>query len=115
VPISLGPGANSGDIELFDVTVSNPLLDAAGTYLGSYDLLGGADGNAQNLLLDSPATFSVTTTPSVTATPEPESVVLLATVLALTGWLFADGREKQWFQYTVRSRWGKPSGSDLSH
>jgi hypothetical protein len=65
VPISLAPngqpGDSSGDIELFDVIVSNPLLDAPGTYLGSYDLLGGADGNAADVLTQ--AGFSVNTVP----------------------------------------------------
>jgi hypothetical protein len=75
VPISLAPsgqpGDSSGDIELFDVTVSDPLLDSAGTYSGTYTLFGGADGNAQDNL--SSASFSVTTT------PEPASIYLLLT------------------------------------
>jgi hypothetical protein len=40
-PISLDAGEASQDVELFDVTVSDPLLDAIGTYAGSYELLGG--------------------------------------------------------------------------
>jgi len=69
VPLTLDPGGSSGDIELFDVTVSKPLLDAAGKYLGSYILLGGLDGDAQDNLAT--ASFSVTTT------PEPSAIYLL--------------------------------------
>jgi hypothetical protein len=79
VPISLAPGGNSGDIELFDVTVSDPLLDAPGTYSGAYTLSGGADGGAQDTL--GTATFSVTT---LAPAPEPSSLYLLLTgILAL--------------------------------
>jgi hypothetical protein len=72
VPISLDPGATSTDIELFDVTVSDPLADAAGVYLGTYTLQGGADGgdgSAQDNL--GSASFSVTTV------PEPSSIYLV--------------------------------------
>jgi hypothetical protein len=73
-PLSLAPsgqpGDSSGDIELFDIAVSAPLLDATGTYPGTYTLLGGADGNAQDNL--GSAGFSVTT-----ATPEPSTFYLL--------------------------------------
>jgi hypothetical protein len=68
-PISLAPGETSSDVELFDVAVSSPLLDPIGTYLGTYTLLGGADGDAQDNLGTS--TFSVTTV------PEPSSIYLL--------------------------------------
>lgn len=86
VPIYLAPegqvGDSSGDIELFDVTVSDPLLDAAGTIDGSYDLLGGADGGsdtASDVL--GTAAFSVTT---IAPTPEPPSLyLLLSGLLAL--------------------------------
>jgi hypothetical protein len=78
-PISLGPDSNSGDIELFDVTVSNPLIDPAATYLGSYDLVGGPDGNAADVL--GSASFSVTTT------PEPSAIYLLLSVIAATAFV----------------------------
>ncbi len=82
VPISLAPdgqaGDSSGDIELFDVTVSDPLLDAAGAYSGTYTLFGGADGGAQGNL--GSTSFSVTT-----VTPEPSSLyLLLSGMLAMT-------------------------------
>jgi hypothetical protein len=81
VPISLDPGQSSPDIELFDVTLNNPFTDLSGTYTGTYGLLGGVDGNAQDML--GSANFSVTETSSV---PEPSSNVLLAAALgALVG------------------------------
>ena len=83
VPISLAPegevGDSSGDIELFDVTVSDPLLDAAGVYSGTYTLFGGADGNAQDNL--GSTSFSVTT---VSPVPEPSTLyLLLSGILAM--------------------------------
>jgi hypothetical protein len=78
VPIALAPsgqaGDSSSDIELFDVTASSPLLDAPGTYTGTYTLIGGTDGNAQNNL--GTANFSVTTLAPV---PEPSTIYLLLT------------------------------------
>lgn len=63
VPLSLAPGTNSGDIELFDAVPS-----VSGVFTGSYTLLGGSDGNAQDNL------GSV----NFAATPEPSSLMLLA-------------------------------------
>jgi hypothetical protein len=78
VPLTLDANASSGDIELFDVTVNNPLLDPTGTYKGAYDLTGGAADDAQDVL-DTEA-FSVTTV------PEPGSFALmLAATLLLAG------------------------------
>jgi hypothetical protein len=83
VPLSLAPegqaGDSSGDIELFDVTASNPLLDAAGEYSGTYTLFGGADGNAQDNL--GTTAFSVTTLAPV---PEPPAIYLLLTGVLAT-------------------------------
>jgi hypothetical protein len=80
VPVSLDGASPSRDIELFDVTVSNPLLDAPGLYQGTYNLLGGVDGDAEGILTS--ADFSVTTVPSETSTvPEPGSCLLLGTML----------------------------------
>jgi hypothetical protein len=79
VPASLAAGESSGDIELFDVLVSNPLVDAPGMYQGSYTLFGGNDGGtdsaADNL---GSANFSVTTV------PEPYSIFLLLSVVLAT-------------------------------
>jgi hypothetical protein len=87
VPVSLAPegqaGDSSGDIELFDVSVSDPLLDAAGVYFGSYTLIGGTDPSDINDPQDNlgTASFSVTT---VAQTPEPSTLyLLLSGVLAM--------------------------------
>jgi hypothetical protein len=61
VPISLDPGETSADIELFDIGISDPLLDATGKYPGAYFLL--EDSN-----LIGSADFSVTTTPEPSLT-----------------------------------------------
>ena len=86
VPISLDPsgqpGDSSGDIELFDVTVSSPLADPAGLYSGTYTLLGGTDSDGQDVL--STANFSVTTTAPSTV-PEPSSIVLLLSGILTAG------------------------------
>lgn len=82
VPISLAPsgqvGDSSGDIELFDVNVSDPLIDALGTYSGSYTLVGGADGGAgtaqDNL---GSVSFSVSEVSEVSEVPEPSTIYLL--------------------------------------
>jgi hypothetical protein len=77
VPLSLAAagtgGSSSGDIELFDITVSNPLVDPLATYISSYDLVGGIDGNAQDNLAS--ANFSIT--PAVAPVPEPATIYLL--------------------------------------
>jgi hypothetical protein len=78
-PFFLAPGANSGDIELFDVSVTSPLIDPAGFYTGTYSLLGGIDGNGQDVLETNPATFSVDTAPATSPVPEPASIALLLT------------------------------------
>ena len=74
VPPSLGAGETSSDIELFDVTLSDPLQDAFATYAGDYTLVGGIDGDAQDNI--GSATFSVT------SVPEPSAIGLLLTGFA---------------------------------
>jgi hypothetical protein len=74
VPISLAPGQSSGDIELFDVTLSDPLLDAPGTYAGTYGLFGGAASDAQDNLISQG--FSITTE-TASPVPEPSTIYLL--------------------------------------
>jgi hypothetical protein len=81
VPISLAPsgqpGSSSGDIELFDVTVSNPLVGGPGTFSGSYTLFGGADGGADTAQDNlGSANFSLA------ITPEPPSIYLLLGAIA---------------------------------
>jgi hypothetical protein len=79
VPVSLDGNTSSGDIDLFDVTVSNPLLDPPGKYLGSYGLIGGVDDTASDNLAS--ANFDVTTGSGATGTPEPSTGLLLGVAL----------------------------------
>jgi hypothetical protein len=71
-PLSLDPG-DSYTGSLFTVTL--PIGTPLGTYTGSFDILGGADGGASDDI--------ASTDFQVTATPEPGSMVLLATGLGL--------------------------------
>ncbi len=78
VPLYLDPGASTGSIELFDVTIANPFTDPL--YIaspGNYTLQGGIDGNAGDIL--SSTDFSVT------VTPEPASLALAFGGLAAVG------------------------------
>jgi hypothetical protein len=85
-PISLGPGASSGDIELFDITIPNPFTDpciASVTCGGTYQIFGGADGGAgtaDDLLGTANFTVDVQEPSGV---PEPSSAVLLSSALLL--------------------------------
>ena len=72
----------NGDIELFDISLSNPFTYPLGLYGGSYTLLGGVDGNAQDVLAAEDF--------SVTATPEPG--LYGAVALGMGGLLLAGGR-----------------------
>ena len=68
-PLFLNAGGSSGDIELFDIVVSAPFPDSPGYYPGSFTVVGGSDGGAQDVL--GAVNFSVS------VTPEPGSAVLL--------------------------------------
>jgi hypothetical protein len=76
-PLSLDPGKSFSGV-LFTITL--PLDINAGQYLGSFAILGGADGGA----LDELATvdFTVNATAETSAVPEPDSLMLFATGLA---------------------------------
>ena len=82
VPVLVAANSSSGDIELFDATVSNPFADTLTTYNGTYTVIGGVDGGAQDVLAE--AAFSVNVT---NATPEPGYFALLGIGLALMTWL----------------------------
>ncbi len=69
VPLFLDGDTDSGTIELFEVTLSNPLLDAPGVYSGTYTLLGGADDSATEIL--GTWDFSITIEENSTGVPEP--------------------------------------------
>jgi len=84
-PLSLAPGASfTGD--LFVVTVPPGTLD--GAYLGSFTLLGGADGGAQDSL--GTVNFSVNV-------PEPSSIsLLLAGIAGFLLWGGLKGNLRGW-------------------
>lgn len=75
VPISLDAGQSSGDIELFDVTPNSHFTDTYGSFPGTYSLIGGVDGNAQDVLTLTDFTVDVA--------PEPPPSILFAAGLAL--------------------------------
>jgi hypothetical protein len=72
VPIDLVGGASSGDIELFDIILADPVSDPIGTYEGTYGLIGGMDQGEDSASEDlAQADFSVE------LTPEPSTFWLL--------------------------------------
>jgi hypothetical protein len=73
-PLSLAPGTSfTGDLFVLTMPPNPP----PGTYLGTFTLLGGVDGNANDTL--GTVNFSLTT-----PIPEPSSMVLLIAGLATT-------------------------------
>ena len=76
-PLSLGPNEVSGSFEMFDVIIPIDLPPA--TYDGTFNVEGGADGNADDLLGTS--AFHVEVESS--AVPEPASLGLLASGIAM--------------------------------
>ena len=76
-PPSLDPG-DSFSGELFSFVLPSDL--PAGQYIGSFEILGGSDDGAFDTL--STVNFQVNVVPTVSAVPEPESLMLLATGLA---------------------------------
>jgi len=76
-PISLDGGVTSSDFEMFDIDI--PPGQGTGAYMGSFTVLGGVDGNAQDNL--GTASFEVD------VVPEPASYLLFGSALAmLAGW-----------------------------
>jgi hypothetical protein len=76
-PLSLDPGESFSGL-LFTITLPSGI--SAGPYLGSFMILGGADGDAQDELATVNFTVNATSAPS--AVPEPGSLMLLGTGLA---------------------------------
>jgi hypothetical protein len=73
-PVSLASSASTADIELFDVTIANPFIDAFTSYSGLFTILGGVDGSSSDILTDPATAFSV---PAQSAAPEPSSSLLI--------------------------------------
>jgi hypothetical protein len=77
-PPFLGPGGSTGDIGLFNITIPNPF--ATGNYGGTFQVSGGADGNAQDVIGTAYFTVQVQQPSGV---PEPSSAVLMSGALLL--------------------------------
>ncbi len=81
-PPSLDGGGTSGDIELLDISI--PGSFTPGSYDGTFQVLGGVDGNAQDIL--GTANFTAQVTGPTSAVPEPSSVVLLGAAFLGSCW-----------------------------
>ncbi len=77
-PLFLGPDASTGDIGLFNITIPDPFV--TGNYGGTFQVLGGADGNAQDVIGSADFTVQVQ---QPAAVPEPSLAVLLSGALLL--------------------------------
>jgi hypothetical protein len=90
-PLSLDPGASSGDFEFFDVTIDPSTPD--GPYIGSFvSIQGGADGGAGSAFDDlADVSFDVDVQSPVAA-PEPGTFPLL--MAGLVGLLFIAARTR---------------------
>ena len=77
-PLFLTPGANTGDIGLFNITIPNPF--ATSSYPGTFQILGGATGDDQTII--GTADFAVQVQ-AASAVPEPSSLGMVALAAAL--------------------------------
>jgi PEP-CTERM motif len=83
--VSLNPGQSIGSV-LFNIDLPTDL--AAGLYTGTFSILGGPDGGALSNFSDlADVNFAVDVTSPVVATPEPGTILLLASGLAGLGLL----------------------------
>jgi hypothetical protein len=82
-PPFLSSSGTTGDIELFDVTIPNPFTDscvAASNCGGTFQVLGGADGTAQDVVGTAYFTVNVQEPSGV---PEPSTAVLMSGAVLL--------------------------------
>jgi hypothetical protein len=80
VPLFLGPNGSTGDIGLFDLAI--PIMFASGNYEGVFQVLGGVDSDAQDII----GSVDFTATVQQSAVPEPALRITL--LLALTLLMF---------------------------
>ena len=80
-PLFLGPLETTAPFDMFTVTADQPFTGSFGLqYPGIFTVLGGADGDAQDVLAQ--ANFGVIVTPEIAA-PEPGSAVMLGLAVTL--------------------------------
>ena len=79
-PLYLNPNASTGDVGLFDVSILGSF--AVGSYNGTLTLLGGADGNSQDILGSVNFTVIVTA-PASGGAPEPGALPLFGAGIGL--------------------------------
>jgi hypothetical protein len=88
-PISVGPGGDSGDFDLFTVTIADPLTLSAGTYAGTIDVLSGPSFGSQSF--DDQVGFQVDVQ-SGSSDPTPEPATFLGPLLFFAGLLWKQRR-----------------------
>jgi hypothetical protein len=79
----LGPGEDTGSIELFQIGIGDPFPSQFTTYTGAITLLGGIDEFAQDILTDPSVAFSLTARNPDVVIPEPATLGLCALSLGL--------------------------------
>jgi hypothetical protein len=92
-PLSLDPGDSFSGV-LF--TIAAPSNTTAGLYTVTFDILGGADGNALDTISFVPD-FPVNVAPTASTVPEPESLMLLAAGLPGVAFLM----QRKWRRSTT--------------
>ena len=79
-PLFLSAGASTGDIGLFNITI--PSVFATNSYVGSFEILGGATANDQTII--GSVDFTVQVQPAGVPEPSASSLMLLGGALAFS-------------------------------
>jgi hypothetical protein len=108
----LGPLASSGLIGLFNITI--PAGFAAGSYDGTFQILGGGTVDDQTVVGSADFTAQVTSTTSTTPEPGSMVLVLIGLVLAAVAARLRGGRYWPKAAATRNAASGAPSGDTLS-